>query len=103
MAKISPRKTKPRSPKPASIQAASPASFPVVGVGASAGGLEAFTAFLTNLPPAPGMAFVLIQHLDPNQPSQLTDLLSRSARMPVVEVKTDVRVEVNRVYVIAPG
>src|SRR5690348_17396171 len=48
-------------------------SFPIAGVGASAGGLEAFTALLTHLPSDPGMAFVLIQHLDPNQPSQLTD------------------------------
>ena len=77
-------------------------SFPIVGAGASAGGLEAFTAFLTNLPSAPGMAFVLIQHLDPKQPSQLTDLLSKATRMPVLEVKTDTAVEINHVYVIAP-
>ncbi len=77
-------------------------SFPIVGAGASAGGLEAFTAFLTHLPPAPGMAFVLIQHLDPKQPSQLTDLLSKATRMPVLEVKTNTPVEINHVYVIAP-
>jgi two-component system CheB/CheR fusion protein len=78
-------------------------SFPIVGVGASAGGLEAFTAFLTHLPSDPGMAFVLIQHLDPKQPSQLTDLLSKATKMPVLEVKTDTPVEINHAYVIAPG
>jgi len=78
-------------------------SFPIVGVGASAGGLEAFTAFLTHLPSDPGMAFVLIQHLDPNQPSQLPDILSKATRMPVLEVKTDTSVEANRVYVMSPG
>src|SRR5579872_5456720 len=78
-------------------------SFPIAGVGASAGGLEAFSAFLTHLPADPGMAFVLIQHLDPNQPSQLTDLLSKKTRMPVLEVNTDTPVEINHVYVIAPG
>ena len=78
-------------------------SFPVVGVGASAGGLEAFTAFLKHLPPDSGMAFVLIQHLDPKQHSQLTDLLSKATRMPVQEVNADIPVKPNHVYVIAPG
>ena len=77
--------------------------FPVAGVGASAGGLEAFTAFLSHLPSDPGMSFVLIQHLDPNQPSQLADLLSKSTRMPVQEVTAGAQVEINHVYVIAPG
>jgi two-component system CheB/CheR fusion protein len=57
--------------------------FPIVGVGASAGGLEALTTFLKYVPPDSGMAFVLIQHLDPKQHSQLTDLLSKATRMPV--------------------
>jgi two-component system CheB/CheR fusion protein len=78
-------------------------SFPIVGIGASAGGLEAFTAFLKHLPSNPGMAFVLIQHLDPNQPSQLTDLLSKATSMPVAEVKADTSVAVNHVYVMPPG
>ena len=67
-------------------------SFPVVGAGASAGGLEAFTAFLSHLPSDPGMAFVLIQHLDPSQPSQLTELLSKATRMPVLEVSAGTQV-----------
>jgi two-component system CheB/CheR fusion protein len=77
--------------------------FPIVGVGASAGGLEAFTAFLRHVPPDSDMAFVLIQHLDPKQHSQLADLLSKATRMPVLEVNTDTPVEPNHVYVIAPG
>ncbi len=77
--------------------------FPIVGVGASAGGLEAFTAFLKHVPPDSGMAFVLIQHLDPKQHSQLTDLLSKATRMPVQEVNADTPVKPNHVYVIAPG
>ncbi len=75
--------------------------FPIVGVGASAGGLEAFSAFLHYLPTNSGMAFVLIQHLDPRQPSGLTDLLSKATRMPVVEVTADMPIEPNHVYVIA--
>jgi two-component system CheB/CheR fusion protein len=78
-------------------------SFPIVGIGASAGGLEAFTSLLKHLPSNPGMAFVLIQHLDPNQPSQLTDLLSKTTSMPVAEVKADTSIAINHVYVMAPG
>jgi two-component system CheB/CheR fusion protein len=77
--------------------------FPIVGIGASAGGLEAFTAFLKHLPSNPGMAFVLVQHLDPNQPSQLAALLSKTTSMPVLEVKEDTPLEANHVYVMAPG
>jgi two-component system CheB/CheR fusion protein len=74
----------------------------VVGVGASAGGLEAFTELLSHLPGDTGMAFVLIQHLDPSHESHLTELLSKASKMPVSEVKDETRVEANRVYVIPP-
>jgi two-component system CheB/CheR fusion protein len=74
----------------------------VVGVGASAGGLEAFTELLRHLPADTGMAFVLIQHLDPNHESHLTELLSKTSKMPVSEVKGATRVEANHVYVIPP-
>ena len=57
----------------------------VVGVGASAGGLEAFTELLSHLPDDTGMAFVLIQHLDPKHESHLTELLSKASKMPVSE------------------
>ncbi len=62
-------------------------SFPIVGIGASAGGLEAFTELLSHLPDDTGMAFVLIQHLDPKHESHLTELLSKVSKMPVSEVK----------------
>ncbi len=73
-----------------------------VGVGASAGGLEAFTELLSHLPDDTGMAFVLIQHLDPDHESHLTELLSRASRMPVSEVKGETRAEANHVYVMPP-
>ena len=60
-------------------------SFPIVGVGASAGGLEATKQLLAELPAEPGMAFVLIQHLDPAHPSELTHILARATGMPVQE------------------
>src|SRR5208282_2001787 len=56
--------------------------FPVVGIGASAGGLEAFTKLLKHLPNDTGMAFVLVQHLDPTHASALTEILSRTTAMP---------------------
>src|SRR5258708_23465372 len=92
------RKT-PRKPKPFVSAAAAP-SFPIVGIGASAGGLEAFTKLLQRLPADTGMALVLIQHLDPKHESILTALLSRSTRMPVREVSNRMPVEPNHVYVI---
>jgi len=76
------------------------ASFPVVAVGASAGGLEAYTDFFHELPVDTGMAFVLIQHLDPKHHSLLAELLSKATKMPVEEVKSGVRIRPNRVYVI---
>ena len=74
----------------------------IVGVGASAGGLEAFTELLNHLPDDTGMAFVLIQHLDPNHESHLTELLSKESKMPVSEVKGETRAAANHVYVIPP-
>ncbi len=78
-------------------------SFPVVAIGASAGGLAAFTALLKALPTKSGMAFVLIQHLEPKHESALTLLLSKATRMPVIEVSDGIAVEPDRVYVIPPN
>ena len=78
-------------------------SFPIVGIGASAGGLEAFTKLLTHLPVDTGMAFVLLQHLDPKHDSMSADILSRVSKMPVTEVKDGTRVEPNKVYIIPPN
>ena len=78
-------------------------SFPIVGIGASAGGLEAFTSLLKHLPNDTGMAFVLVQHLDPTHASALTEILSRATAMPVTEVRDGMRIEPNHVYVIPPN
>jgi two-component system CheB/CheR fusion protein len=75
----------------------------VVGVGASAGGLEALTELLQRLPPDSNMAFVVIQHLDPRHESILPELLSRNTGMRVVAVQQDVRIEANHVYVLSPN
>ena len=83
--------------------AASKRTFPIVGVGASAGGLEAFRSLLQALPAKTGMAFVLVQHLDPEHESLLTRLLSHATRMPVTEVVEGVTVEPDHVYVIPPN
>src|SRR5688572_7335183 len=77
-------------------------SFPVVGIGASAGGLEAFRQLLQALPADTGMAFVLVQHLAPDHPSMLAEILARVTPMPVTEVKDEPAVEPNHIYVIPP-
>src|SRR5262249_33221305 len=74
--------------------------FPVVGIGASAGGLESFRQVLEHLPIDTGMAFIYVQHLDPAHESILGELLSKATDMPVKEVKQGMRVEPNCVYVI---
>lgn len=78
-------------------------TVPIVGVGASAGGLEAFTQLLAALPEHSGMAFVLVQHLEPSHDSLLSDILSKATRMPVVEVEDGMAVEADQVYVIPPN
>jgi two-component system CheB/CheR fusion protein len=75
----------------------------MVGIGASAGGLEAFVELLRALPATTGMAFVLVQHLEPNYASQLAEILSRSTEMPVVNAEDGKQVEANHVYVIPPN
>jgi two-component system, chemotaxis family, CheB/CheR fusion protein len=78
-------------------------SFAVVAIGASAGGLEAFTEFFQALPIDTGMAFVLVQHLDPRHQSLLTEIIARVTRMPVEEVRAGSKIKPNRVYVIPPN
>ncbi len=77
--------------------------FPVVGIGASAGGLEAFEQFFTGLPADTGMAFVLVQHLSPPHKSILPEIIQRFTVMPVAQVTDGVAVQPNSVYVIPPG
>jgi two-component system CheB/CheR fusion protein len=78
------------------------APFPIVGVGASAGGLEALTQLLQALPVDTGMAFVVVQHLSPTHASMLPEILSRTTGMPVTEVRDEPRVQPNHVYVLPP-
>jgi two-component system CheB/CheR fusion protein len=77
--------------------------FPVVGIGASAGGLESFQEFFKAVPPKPGMAFVLIQHLPPDRESILAEIIQRSTPMPVVQIEDRMDLAIDHVYVIQPG
>ena len=77
--------------------------FPIVGIGASAGGLEALEQFLGNVPENSGMAYVVIQHLDPTQKGMLPELLQRISKMKVFQVKDRMAVKPNCVYVIPPN
>ncbi|MEG4228333.1 chemotaxis protein CheB [Microcoleus sp. N9_B2] len=103
---LSPENT-PESIAPAALDsqqlAETDAPFPIVGIAASAGGLEAFTGLLSHLPTDTGMAFVLIQHLAPDHKSLLTEILARQTKMPVSEVKDGMAVEPNQVYIIPPN
>jgi two-component system CheB/CheR fusion protein len=78
------------------------AEFPIVGIGSSAGGLEALEKLFEAMPPDAGAAFVVVAHLDPTRQSHLTELLRRYTEMPVVEVQDEIEVEPDHVYVIAP-
>jgi two-component system, chemotaxis family, CheB/CheR fusion protein len=77
--------------------------FPIVGIGASAGGIDAFKALLAALPPDTGMAFVFVLHMAPTHVSMLAHILARETRMPVAEVHDEPKVQPDRVYVIPPG
>ena len=83
--------------------ASSTFKFPIVGMVASAGGLEAFTQLLSHLPINTGMAFVLIQHMLPNGESSLTKILARVTKMLVSQVQNGMLVEADRVYIIPPN
>ncbi len=84
-------------------QKSQPRAFSIVGMGASAGGLEAFEQFFSKMPSDTGMAFVLVPHLDPTHASMMTELLKRVTRMEVTEAKEGVKVKPNCLYVIAPN
>jgi two-component system, chemotaxis family, CheB/CheR fusion protein len=99
------RKTKTTATRPRSTRTKPEGSakrgngFPIVGIGGSAGGFEATMELLSNLPPDTGMAFVIVQHLDPSHASRLPHLLNRATRMPVIELKKRTTPEPNTVYV----
>jgi two-component system CheB/CheR fusion protein len=103
-------KTKPQAsvtpPSDSDLPASTPDTpFPIVGIGASAGGLAAFEAFFSGMPADsdPGMAFVLVQHLAPDHKSILPDLIQRYTRLQVIEVTDGVEVRPNCIYVIPPS
>ena len=89
--------------KPARRNISTPRSFPIVGIGASAGGLEALDQFFTNMPKDSGMAFVVIQHLDPDHAGILPELLQRTTVMKVTQVSDNLKVKPDHVYVIPPN
>ncbi len=97
------RKATRKPVKPRSDRRPTAPDCPIVGVGASAGGLEAFTELLKHLPLDTGFGFVLVQHLDPVHESALAQLLTQATAMPVVEVTDNLRVMANHVYVIPPN
>jgi two-component system, chemotaxis family, CheB/CheR fusion protein len=99
-------KPKPRKSQKANEEADIPVpqqDLLTVAIGASAGGLEAFTELIRRIPADTGMAFVLIQHLDPKHHSMLRDLVSKETSMPVVEVTDGMAIDPNHVYVIPPN
>ena len=77
--------------------------FCVVGIGASAGGLEAFRGLLGSLPEETGMAYVVVQHLSPDHPSILAQTLARFTSMPVLEIHDATPLAPNQVYVMPPN
>src|SRR5437660_330942 len=86
----------------AAAPSAPPPDFPVVAIGASAGGLEAFKRFMGAMPADGGIAFALIPHLDPNHASLMVELLAKHTRMPIHEAGHGMVIERNHVYVIPP-
>ncbi len=88
---------------PPAIVAPANVSFPIVGIGASAGGLEALEQFLGHVPARSGMAFVIVQHLDPTHKGIMPELLQRATRMKVLQVKDRTKVRPDCVYVIPPN
>ena len=96
---------KPRKTAAVAEQKPQPAAeeFPIVGIGASAGGLEALEQFLAHAPPASGMAYIVIQHLDPNRKGMMPELLQRTTRMKVAQAADNMLVERDHVYVIPPN
>ena len=102
------RSKKPKRKEPTERQEPTPAindaaTFPIVAVGASAGGLEAFSNLLRNLPSEPGIAIVFIPHLDPAHETAMVELLSRTTGLPVMQASEGMRVTVNTVYVLPPN
>jgi two-component system CheB/CheR fusion protein len=89
--------------KKKSVNSLGPEEFPIVGIGASAGGMEALEQFFSNMPDGNGMAFVVIQHLDPNHVGIMPELLQRITPMKVMQASDKLKVKPNCVYAIPPN
>jgi two-component system CheB/CheR fusion protein len=100
-----PRKRPLPPPRPlrAAVKANAAGLFPVVGIGASAGGLDAFLQLFLGLPATTGMGFVVIQHMDPSKESLLAEILARSVRLPIVVAKDKMPIRPDRIHVIPPN
>ena len=102
------QRTRPRKPRSKTARDSHHETGPslpplIVGIGASAGGLDAFKSFFAHMPANTGMAFVLVQHLDPHHESMLVELLGRHTAMTVTEAEDRMPVVANRVFVIPPN
>jgi two-component system CheB/CheR fusion protein len=98
------RKKRPAAPMPPEpLPPRAQNAFPIVGIGASAGGLEALELFLKHVPEGSGMAFVIVQHLDPTHKGIMVELLQRVTPMPVIQARDRLKVAPERVYVIPPN
>ncbi len=93
----------PRAPKPDPHAKAAASTGPaIVGIGASAGGIDALSRFLSGMPADSGLAFIVVLHLDPTRESELAPILARHTAIPVIEITDGIAIEANRVYVIVP-
>ncbi len=101
MAKI--KKAEKKVAKVAKPKVTHAADFPIIGIGASAGGLEAMELFFNNMPVGNGMAFVIIQHLAPDYTGMLPELLQRHTSMKVTQARENVKLKPNSVYIIPPN
>src|SRR5690348_6659333 len=106
--KKAPRRRRKQAAEPERDSRAAPEPWaagncPIVAMGASAGGLEAFERFLSRMPTDSGLALVLVPHLDARHKSAMTELLQRYTAMPVVEISDGMAPEPNRVHVIPPN
>ena len=99
-ARSAPARKSTRAPGTLAADTRDDSLVPVVGIGASAGGLDVFKVILAELPTDTGFCFVLIQHLDPKHPSMLSEILARSTSMPVLEATDGTPLRANHIYVI---
>ncbi len=104
--KITSKKAKPKAPaskKKALLKEPDQKGFPIVAIGASAGGLEAYEAFFKSMPSDSGMAFILVAHLDPSHVSLLPELIQNRTKMEARQAKDGMKVQVDHIYIIPPN